>query len=246
MGWTCRCFRSSPSRRCCCGVREVRQRRQPGQLRLHRRRSRQARRSTASVWRDLYDEPGRARALPPGTLPDRRQARRHARRVRLVGPGQLEPHRPEHRLVAVPGQTPPPTRRPAQRPSRTISSARSRSAALSLLESDGGNNNGTRIAGTQLTGWDLHSNQGFQIGRAHSELLSWLGLRVALAACGAFGSQPIDPRELHRTSGTTRSSSRMSEFGRTTDQNGSSGTDHAAASCMWVAGGSGQRRRLQL
>ena len=58
-------------------------------------------------------------------------------------------------------------------------------SALSLLESGGGNNNGTRIAGTQLSGWDLHSGQG-QIGGRHSELMSWLGygmrsLRIVLS-----------------------------------------------------------------
>jgi uncharacterized protein (DUF1501 family) len=106
--------------------------------------------------------------------------------------------------------------------------------ALSLLESDGVNNNGTRIAGTQLNGWDLHGNQG-QTNGAHAELLSWLAygfrsLRVVLSGAA------IDPRGYadiwNKTAVVT-----LSEFGRTSRQNGSGGTDHAAASCMFVAGG---------
>jgi len=106
--------------------------------------------------------------------------------------------------------------------------------ALSLLESDGVNNNGTRISGTQITGWDLHGNQG-QSGGPHAQLLSWLAygfrsLRVVLSGAA------IDPRGYggiwDKTIVTT-----LSEFGRTSRENGSLGTDHAKASCMFVAGG---------
>ncbi len=106
--------------------------------------------------------------------------------------------------------------------------------ALALLESDGSANNGTRVAGTEVGGWDLHSAQG-QIAGRHAELLSWLAygfrsLRIALSG-GA-----VDPRNYasiwDKTAVVT-----MSEFGRTTDENGSDGSDHAAASCLFAMGG---------
>jgi len=106
--------------------------------------------------------------------------------------------------------------------------------ALALLESDGSLNNGTRVAGTEVGGWDLHNGQG-QTGGRHAELLSWLAygmrsLRIVLSG-GA-----IDPRGYSsiwdRTAVVT-----LSEFGRTTVQNGSVGTDHAAASCTFLQGG---------
>jgi uncharacterized protein (DUF1501 family) len=106
-------------------------------------------------------------------------------------------------------------------------------AALALLESDG-TDNGTRIAGTQLVGFDTHNGQG-QIDGTQAELLSWLAyglasLRVVLsgAAIDPRGYAPIWDDTLLVT---------LSEFGRTTDENGSGGTDHAAASCQLVMGG---------
>ena len=105
--------------------------------------------------------------------------------------------------------------------------------ALALLESDGGNN-GTQITGTQLAGWDTHNGQG-QTNGAQAQLLSWLAygfhsLRVVLSGAA------IDPRNYpaiwDKTAVVT-----MSEFGRTTEENGSAGTDHAVASCMFAAGG---------
>jgi len=105
--------------------------------------------------------------------------------------------------------------------------------ALSLLESDG-SSNGTRIAGTELGAWDTHGAQGKTTGK-HPELLSWLaygmhGLHVVLSGAA------IDPRGYtgiwDKTTVVT-----LSEFGRTTIENGSNGTDHASASCMFAAGG---------
>lgn len=103
-------------------------------------------------------------------------------------------------------------------------------AALSLLESTG-TTNGTRIAGTQLAGWDLHNNQ---LAR-HAELLSWLAygfrsLHIVLSgvANNDRGYTPIWDDTVVVT---------LSEFGRTTLENGSDGTDHAKASCLFAAGG---------
>jgi len=107
--------------------------------------------------------------------------------------------------------------------------------ALSLLESDGMSGNGTRVTGTQLGGWDLHSGQG-QLNGNHAQLLSWLAhgirsLRIVLS--GAATDDRTYPAIWDQVAVTT-----LSEFGRTSDENGSQGTDHAAASCLFVAGGS--------
>ncbi len=106
--------------------------------------------------------------------------------------------------------------------------------ALALLESDGSLNNGTRVAGTEVGGWDLHNGQG-QIAGRHAELLSWLAyglrsLRIVLsgAAVDTRTYTPIWDDTVVMT---------MSEFGRTTVQNGSGGSDHAAASCLFLEGG---------
>jgi uncharacterized protein (DUF1501 family) len=103
--------------------------------------------------------------------------------------------------------------------------------ALSLLESTGGSLNGTRVAGTQLTGWDTHSGQ----GGVHADLMSWLAhalrsLRIVLS--GAATDPRAYPSIWQDTVVVT-----LSEFGRTTNENGSGGTDHAAASCLFVTGG---------
>ncbi len=106
-------------------------------------------------------------------------------------------------------------------------------AALALLESNGGGN-GTRIAGTQLNGWDLHNGQG-QTNGQHAQLMSWLAygfksLRVVLSGAA------IDPRAYTSIWGDTLVVT-LSEFGRTSQENGNGGTDHAKASCMFAAGG---------
>ncbi len=108
--------------------------------------------------------------------------------------------------------------------------------ALSMLESDPlSNSNGTRVAGTELNGWDLHSAQG-AVGGRHHELLSWVayGLRsLHIVLSGAAVNEPRGyPSIWDKTIICT-----LSEFGRTTITNGSDGTDHAAASCMFVQGG---------
>jgi uncharacterized protein (DUF1501 family) len=106
-------------------------------------------------------------------------------------------------------------------------------AALSLLESDG-TSNGTRVTGTELSSFDLHINAGTTNGR-HAELLSWLAygirsLRIVLSGAA------VDPRTYPPIWDKTVVAT-MSEFGRTSITNGSKGTDHASASCIWVAGG---------
>lgn len=107
-------------------------------------------------------------------------------------------------------------------------------AALSLLESNGTNNNGTRIAGTEVTGWDTHDAQG-QTAGVQAELLSWLAygfksLRVVLSGAAT------DPRNYSSIWDDTVVVT-LSEFGRTSRENGNEGTDHAAASCLFLQGG---------
>ncbi len=107
--------------------------------------------------------------------------------------------------------------------------------ALSLLESDAINNNGTRVAGCELASFDTHNSQGATSG-AQATLLSWLayGLQsLQIVLSGAANDPRGYPAVWADTVVTT-----LSEFGRTSKENGSIGTDHAAASCLFVAGGS--------
>ncbi len=81
---------------------------------------------------------------------------------------------------------------------------------------------GTRIFYVSLDGFDTHANQ----GPAHGSLLGDLATSVA----GFF-----------QTLKTTGHDGRVrlltfSEFGRRVQENGSRGTDHGAASCLFVAG----------
>lgn len=84
------------------------------------------------------------------------------------------------------------------------------------------------IAGTQLTGFDTHNRQGALDGK-HAGLLARLGW--ALHALRRFFLD-ADPALWRDTAVIT-----LSEFGRTSEENGSGGTDHAEAGVMFVAGG---------
>ena len=82
---------------------------------------------------------------------------------------------------------------------------------------------GTRIFYVSLDGFDTHADQ----APAHQRLLSDLA-----AGIGDFF------RELKETGNADRVRvMTFSEFGRRVKENGSRGTDHGAASCMFVAGG---------
>ena len=105
--------------------------------------------------------------------------------------------------------------------------------ALALLESArSGSLNGTRVAGTQQSGFDHHVEQAGQ----HPQLLSWIGwgmrsLRVVLSGAS------VEPRGYPTIWDKTTVVS-LSEFGRASDENGSLGTDHGAGSALFLAGGS--------
>jgi uncharacterized protein (DUF1501 family) len=111
-------------------------------------------------------------------------------------------------------------------------------SALSLLESNSAtNNNGTRVAGTQLSGWDLHDNQG-QMNGAHAQLLEWLayGFRSLRIVFSGAAVEDVNPRNYPSIWDDTLVVT-LSEFGRTSLENGNGGTDHASASCQFLSGG---------
>jgi uncharacterized protein (DUF1501 family) len=81
---------------------------------------------------------------------------------------------------------------------------------------------GTRIFYVSLDGFDTHAGQ----GPTHTRLLSELSDSVA-AFFRALKSSGHDGRVRLMT---------FSEFGRRVQENGSRGTDHGAASCLFVAG----------
>jgi uncharacterized protein (DUF1501 family) len=86
------------------------------------------------------------------------------------------------------------------------------------------------IAGTELSGFDTHESQGGSQGGLdgiHAELMSWLGWAMYAAkqyfsAVGLWGDMVVVT---------------LTEFGRTTEENGSLGTDHAEGGTIFVAGG---------
>lgn len=84
------------------------------------------------------------------------------------------------------------------------------------------------IAGTQLGGFDTHDGQGALTG-THGSRMQWIGW--GLYAVRKFLTD-LDPSIWDNTVVVT-----LSEFGRTTKENGNRGTDHAEAGVMFVAGG---------
>jgi hypothetical protein len=84
------------------------------------------------------------------------------------------------------------------------------------------------VSGTELDGFDTHNDQGGLNG-GHADLMSWIGW--ATYAMKKYLSHP----SINLWSKTIVVT--MSEFGRTSEENGSNGTDHAEAGCMVLAGG---------
>jgi len=101
---------------------------------------------------------------------------------------------------------------------------RLKNAAVILNKSD------AIVAGTQIDGWDLHSNAGAATG-SHANLLRRVGW--AMYALRKYFLQNGDKCGWDDIAVVT-----LSEFGRTTIENNDRGTDHAEASVMYVAGGS--------
>ena len=85
------------------------------------------------------------------------------------------------------------------------------------------------IAGTEITGFDTHDNEGGVTG-AHANLQS----RIAWAM---YALRKYFLANGDKTTWNNLVVVTLSEFGRTTIQNSNGGTDHAEAGVMWVAGG---------
>jgi hypothetical protein len=85
------------------------------------------------------------------------------------------------------------------------------------------------IAGTELGGFDTHTNQGGATG-GHANLLQQVGW--AMYALRKYFLRYADKATWDNTIVVT-----FSEFGRTSVENNDAGTDHAEAGVMYVAGG---------
>ena len=84
-------------------------------------------------------------------------------------------------------------------------------------------NVGLEVAFTESGGWDTHFNQGTLNGAFARNLKDFSD---SIAAFWADLSAYQDEVTLLT----------MTEFGRTVHQNGTGGTDHGRASCLWVLG----------
>ncbi|NJN64108.1 MAG: DUF1501 domain-containing protein [Acidobacteria bacterium] len=182
----------------------------------------------------------RARALSSAALRHGRQAHRRARRVPFLGPANWDPKDPVSGFSLFPvsdDTNPDDPGGPNGKKFATNSYEFFRSlklCALSLLESAQGGTNGTRVAGTQLGGWDHHDGQGTLTG-IHPDLMSWLayGMRSLYIV---LSGQATDPRGYASIWDDTTVIT-LTEFGRTSRENGSLGTDHANALGVLAAGG---------
>ncbi len=107
-----------------------------------------------------------------------------------------------------------------------------KAAALILNKTD------AIVAGTEFGGFDTHNNQGAVTG-SHANLqrrIAWAmyALRKFFKIYGKNGSNPLPDAKVSWDDLIVVT---LSEFGRTTVQNGSLGTDHAEAGVMFLAGG---------
>jgi len=84
------------------------------------------------------------------------------------------------------------------------------------------------VAGTALGGFDTHDRQGKLTG-GHADRMRWLGW--TMYALRKYFTD-VSPALWQNTVVIT-----LSEFGRTSKENGNQGTDHAEAGTMFVAGG---------
>jgi uncharacterized protein (DUF1501 family) len=98
-----------------------------------------------------------------------------------------------------------------------------KAAALVLNKTD------AIIAGTEMGGFDTHSNQGAETG-SHANLQRRIGW--AMYALRKYFLKYHDKATWENLVVVT-----LSEFGRTTIENSDRGTDHAEAAAMFVAGG---------
>jgi len=90
---------------------------------------------------------------------------------------------------------------------------------------------GLEVAFADIGGWDTHVNQGGATGKLASRLDDFA--RSIAAFVTDLGDRMEDVLILT-----------MSEFGRTARQNGTGGTDHGQAGCMFVIGGSVKGQKI--
>jgi len=100
------------------------------------------------------------------------------------------------------------------------------------------NNTGAIVAGTEYGSFDTHQTQGGANGN-HAKLLRSVGwamyaLRKFFMIYGKGGTNPTPGAQVGWNDVVVVT---LSEFGRTTVQNGSAGTDHAEGGVMFIAGG---------
>ena len=86
----------------------------------------------------------------------------------------------------------------------------------------------SRIVGVELGSFDTHSNQQVANG-AHADNVRGLSR--------ALHSLQLDLTDVNNNIWNDTLILVVSEFGRTSRENGSQGTDHGEASCLFVAGG---------
>lgn len=96
-----------------------------------------------------------------------------------------------------------------------------RDAVQLLKETD------VRVVGVELNGFDTHSNQGTLSG-GHPQLLNTLAHGIRSASIDLQGPTNIWNDSLVVT---------LTEFGRTSEENDSNGTDHGESTVMFAAGG---------
>ncbi len=101
--------------------------------------------------------------------------------------------------------------------------------ALAMLEGSD-----TRVTGTEIGGFDTHDGQGTLTG-AQPALLAALAYGIASLRTVLSGAA-IDDRSYSPIWSDTAIVT-MSEFGRTSHENASLGTDHGQATCVFLAGG---------
>ena len=85
------------------------------------------------------------------------------------------------------------------------------------------------VAGTEVGGFDTHNNQGGVTG-AHANLQRRIGWAI-------YGLKKYFAKYADKAAWKNLVVVTLSEFGRTTIQNDSAGTDHAEAGVMFIAGG---------
>ncbi len=112
-----------------------------------------------------------------------------------------------------------------------------KAAALVLNQTD------AIIAGTEIGGWDTHNNQVSSVDGSltgqHANLMRAVGWAIygLWRFFKIYGKNGTNPQPGAQCAWNDLVVITLTEFGRTTVQNSTFGTDHAEAGVMWLAGG---------